>query len=197
MKHYFSRQEFRKQIREKRRSLSDAEQTRASNQLLEQCLQLKEVSQSKHLALYLSNDGELNTRPFIEWCWKNKKQVFIPVIHPFSKGQLLFLHYHPDSQLIPNRYGIKEPKLRKNDIIPAHELDIIFTPLVAFDRRGHRLGMGGGYYDRTLEPWFRTYKGAKPIGIAHECQFIEELPIESWDIPLPKIITPNKIWCWE
>jgi 5-formyltetrahydrofolate cyclo-ligase len=60
---------------------------------------------------------------------------------------------------------------------------------VAFDETGARLGMGGGFYDRTLTHWqkINTY----PIGIAHDCQRVESVPIESWDIPLPEIITPN------
>lgn len=197
MKQHISRQLFRKKIRQLRRALPQHQQNQAAVQLIMQCQQLNEIIQGQHFALYLSNDGELNTQPFIEWCWQHNKFVYIPVLHPFSQGQLLFLHYHPGTELIANRYGILEPKLKKNDIIPAQDLDVIFTPLVAFDRRGHRLGMGGGYYDRTLEPWFKTHNGAKPIGIAHDCQFIEELPIESWDIPLPKIVTPNKIWNWE
>jgi 5-formyltetrahydrofolate cyclo-ligase len=197
MKHDLSRQHFRKEIREKRRVLSAQIQHQTSYDLVTQCQQLPEISQGQHFALYLSTDGELNTYPLIEWLWQHNKSVYVPVIHPFSKGQLLFLHYHQKSELVVNRYDIIEPRLKKNDIIPAQELDVIFTPLVGFDRRGHRLGMGGGYYDRTLEPWFKTHKGAKPIGLAHDCQFVEELPIESWDIPLPKIVTPTKIWNWE
>ncbi len=57
--------------------------------------------------------------------------------------------------------------------------------------------MGGGYYDRTLEPWFKTGRGPKPIGLAHDCQQVEKLPVESWDVPLPKIVTPSRIWDWE
>jgi len=57
--------------------------------------------------------------------------------------------------------------------------------------------MGGGYYDRTLSKWFETGKGALPVGLAHDCQQVERLPTESWDIPLPKIVTPSKTWQWE
>ena len=85
----------------------------------------------------------------------------------------------------------------KDTIIPTNQLDIICTPLVAFDKQGHRLGMGGGYYDRTLAPWFHYKSGPKPIGLAHSCQEVEQLPVESWDVPLPKIVTPKQIWDWE
>ncbi|MDC0610631.1 5-formyltetrahydrofolate cyclo-ligase [Vibrio sp.] len=192
-----TRQEFRQHIRKQRRDLSTSEQLLASRNLIQQCTQLTEVENGQHFALYLSIDGELDTHPLIEWMWNNNKSIYLPVIHPFSKGQLLFLKYQKDTEMVSNRYGILEPRLKKDDIIPVNQLDIIFTPLVGFDRRGHRLGMGGGYYDRTLEPWFNTAQGAIPIGLAHDCQFVDELPIESWDIPLPKIVTPTNIWNWE
>ncbi|RQW63759.1 5-formyltetrahydrofolate cyclo-ligase [Vibrio viridaestus] len=192
-----TRQEFRQHIRKQRRDLSASEQLLASRNLIQQCTQLTEVENGQHFALYLSTDGELDTHPLIEWMWNNNKSIYLPVIHPFSKGQLLFLKYQKDTEMVSNRYGILEPRLKKDDIIPVNQLDIIFTPLVGFDRRGHRLGMGGGYYDRTLEPWFNTGQGAIPIGLAHDCQFVDELPIESWDIPLPKIVTPTNIWNWE
>jgi len=192
-----SRQTYRKNIRNKRRFLSEKEQIQAAEMLIRHCKQLKDVINGQHIALYLSIDGELNTAPLIKWLWQEKKSVYLPVIHPFSQGNLLFLHYHPHSEMVSNRYGILEPKLKKNDLIPVKYLDIIFTPLVGFDHEGHRLGMGGGYYDRTLAPWFKTKIGAKPIGLAHDCQLVDTLPTESWDIPLPKIITPNKIWNWE
>ncbi|WP_159287438.1 5-formyltetrahydrofolate cyclo-ligase, partial [Klebsiella pneumoniae] len=108
------------------------------------------------IALYLANDGELNTQPLIEWLWQQGKQVYLPVLHPFAKGHLLFLHYHTHTPMDKNRYGIAEPKLDQRLICPVRELDIIGTPLVAFDQSGQRLGMGGGYYDRTLAPWFKT-----------------------------------------
>lgn len=98
--------------------------------------------------------------------------------------------------LVPNRYGILEPRLNVLDVLPANQLDVICTPLVAFDGSGQRLGMGGGYYDRTLAPWYQSGNGAKPVGIAHDCQRVETLPVEAWDVPLPEILTPSRHWQW-
>ncbi|MCA3916296.1 5-formyltetrahydrofolate cyclo-ligase [Vibrio vulnificus] len=192
-----SREDIRTLIRQRRNQLCSDTQYQAALDLTAHFAQLDELTDAQHIALYLSADGELDTKPLIEWLWELGKQVYLPVIHPFSKGQLLFLHYHHHTDLIYNRYGILEPKLDKRHIIPLAELDLICTPLVAFDSTGQRLGMGGGYYDRTLERWFRTGLGAKPIGIAHDCQHVEQLPCEVWDIPLPKIVTPSQIWQWE
>ncbi|EEG85357.1 5-formyltetrahydrofolate cyclo-ligase [Proteus penneri ATCC 35198] len=77
-------------------------------------------------------------------------------------------------------------------VIPISNIDIIFTPLVAFDTQGQRLGMGGGFYDRTLENW--QQKSFYPMGLAHTFQQVDYLPIANWDVPLPEIITPNKKW---
>lgn len=192
-----SRQEFRKLIREKRNALSSDTQFQAGLDLVQQFSQLAEIKTAQHIAIYLSADGELDTKPLIESLWQQGKSTYLPVIHPFSKGQLLFLHYVNDEQLVYNKYGILEPALDIRALKPVRELDVICTPLVGFDSVGHRLGMGGGYYDRTLSHWFSTGEGAKPIGIAHDCQHVERLPVESWDIPLPKIVTPSQIWQWE
>ncbi len=192
-----SRQDLRKLIREKRNALCSDTQFQAALDLVTQFSQLPEVKQSQHIAFYLSSDGELDTKPLIESLWQQGKSIYLPVIHPFSKSQLLFHQYLSDDQLVYNRYGILEPKLDIRHLMPVRELDLICTPLVAFDNIGHRLGMGGGYYDRTLSRWFTEGKGAMPIGIAHDCQHVNRLPIESWDIPLPKIVTPSRIWQWE
>ncbi|HGS4652779.1 TPA: 5-formyltetrahydrofolate cyclo-ligase [Vibrio cholerae] len=191
-----SRTHLRLQIRQRRQSLSAFEQQTASQQLIHTFSSLPEVTAAQRIALYLANDGELNTQPLIEWLWQQGKQVYLPVLHPFAKGHLLFLHYHAHTPMNKNRYGIAEPKLDQRSICPVRELDIIGTPLVAFDQSGQRLGMGGGYYDRTLAPWFKTQQGAMPIGLAHDCQQVEQLPTASWDIPLRKIVTPSKVWQW-
>jgi 5-formyltetrahydrofolate cyclo-ligase len=193
MNNLLSRNSIRQQIRSERRALSNVQQSLYSNQLLTQLIKLKKVQQSKKIAVSLAFDGEIETLPFIKWCWENNKQVYLPVIHPFSKGHLLFLHYTAETNMLKNRYDISEPKLNQQLICPVKELDIIFTPLVAFDAKGNRIGMGGGYYDRTLLPWFAQQTGPYPIGLAHDCQLVGHLPTEPWDVPLPKIITPSKV----
>ena len=191
------RSQIRQHVRTLRLGLSNQQQHNAASTVLQHFSSSNLVKQAQHIALYLTNDGELDTQPLINWCWQQGKKVYLPVIHPFSKGHLLFLNYRADTVLIENRYGIAEPKLDIRNIILPIQLDLICTPLVAFDNRGARLGMGGGFYDRTLSSWFQRFKSdnmAKPfpIGIAHDCQQVEALPCENWDIPLPEVITPSK-----
>ncbi len=126
------------------------------------------VVMANTVALFLSFDGELDTQPLIDQLWRAGKKVYLPVLHPFSRGNLLFLHYHPHSELVVNRLKITEPKLDVRDVLPLSELDVLITPLVAFDEQGQRLGMGGGFYDRTLQNW-QQY-GLQPVGYAHDCR---------------------------
>ena len=94
-----------------------------------------------------------------------------------------------------NRFNIEEPTLDSTAIIELTAHDCLLMPLVGFDAKGNRLGMGGGFYDRTLAPLQRLCDGPpRPllIGVAHDCQQVPVLPIEPWDIPLDVIITPTQ-----
>jgi len=199
------RNAIRKQVRTSRRSLTNSEQQHASILLLKKLIAHPKVQQASHVSLTLAHDGEIDLTPFIDWCWQHNKKVALPVVHPNQTGKLLFLYYHNNTEMIINRYGIKEPKLTIDNkktnsflnTVPVEQLDIIFTPLVAFDIQGNRIGMGGGYYDRLLVPWFNQKQGPYPIGLAHDCQKIDDVPIQSWDIPLPEIITPQAHFYFE
>ncbi|WP_145553121.1 5-formyltetrahydrofolate cyclo-ligase [Yersinia canariae] len=188
------RQKIRSDIRERRRLLTPEQQQHSANSAAKHIASHNKIQQANTVAVFLSFDGELNTTPVIELLWQQKKRVYLPVLHPFSPGNLLFLHYRPDSQLIRNRLKILEPQLDVRDVLPLNQLDVVITPLVAFDSHGQRLGMGGGFYDRTLQNWQQG--GPYPIGLAHDCQRVEHLPSEHWDVPLPEIVTPEKIWRW-
>lgn len=183
-----NRNSLRQHFRQQRRDLSREQQQAASQTLLERCLSLAEFQNAENLAFYLANDGELDPMPVIQYCWQQQKKVYLPVLHPFSSGHLLFVAFTPDSPIRANHYGIAEPVIRCRDICPLEQLDIIFSPLVAFDTQGNRLGMGGGFYDRTLSPILRDKLTTKVIGLAHQCQQTEQLPYQHWDIPMQKII---------
>lgn len=190
-----NRADIRQLIRHKRQHLDQNTQNQQANLLAEKLKAHVKIADAKSVAIYLSNDGELNTQHFINNCWQRNVKTYLPVIHPFSKGHLLFLHYHQHTLMKENKYGIAEPKLNVLDVLPVTKIDIIFTPLVAFDSSGARLGMGGGYYDRTLASWFAQKDVSQkpyPIGLAHDFQQVAKVPTEPWDIPIPEIITPNK-----
>ncbi|AIE67067.1 MULTISPECIES: 5-formyltetrahydrofolate cyclo-ligase [Klebsiella] len=190
----FTRQQIRQQIRQRRRALTPEQQTQFALHAADRMMTYPPVLLAQTVAVFLSFDGELDTRPLIDQLWRAGKRVYLPVLHPFSPGNLLFLHYHPSSDLVVNRLNIREPKLDVRDVLPLSQLDVLVTPLVAFDAAGQRLGMGGGFYDRTLQNW-RQHR-LQPVGYAHDCQQVDALPTEQWDIPLPAVITPSKTWLW-
>ncbi|CFQ61226.1 5-formyltetrahydrofolate cyclo-ligase [Yersinia frederiksenii] len=192
--HALERQKIRSEIRERRRLLTPEQQQHSAHLATKHIASHNKIQQANTVAVFLSFDGELDTGPLIELLWQQKKRVYLPVLHPFSPGNLLFLNYRPDSQLVRNRLKILEPQLDVRDVLPLNQLDVVITPLVAFDHHGQRLGMGGGFYDRTLQHW--QHGGPYPIGLAHDCQRVAHLPSEYWDVPLPEIVTPEKVWQW-
>ncbi|MBO1518844.1 5-formyltetrahydrofolate cyclo-ligase [Oceanisphaera pacifica] len=187
------RQTIRRQVREARRQLSHAQQASAALRVVQHVAQDAYLADANKVALYLANDGELDPQPLIDWYWARNTQVYLPVLHPFSTGHLLFLRYTPNTTMTHNRFGIREPKLDIRLLIPKNELDVIYTPLVAFDARGNRMGMGGGFYDRTLSAW-QQGTGPRPVGLAHNCQQLAAIAIDHWGIPLPELITPDQHW---
>ena len=185
-----ARSTLRQSIRQKRRALSPQQQATAAHNLLTEIKKIPAIYKSKHLALYLPNDGELDPTPIVQWCWKMKKAVYLPVLHPLSHNRLWFVRYTHRTPMTRNIYGILEPKTPYRCIRPAKMLDIVLLPLVAFDEQGGRLGMGGGYYDRTFS-FIRQYNAQRPrlIGLAHDLQKVDKLPIESWDVPLSCVVS--------
>lgn len=186
------RQLIRKQIRQARQQLSSVQQQQAAHALCQQFLNLPELLNSQHIAVYLHNDGEIATAELINSLWQLGKSVYLPVLHPFTSGYLLFQHYQPNTLLASNKYGIAEPILSCQDIKVVAELDLILTPLVAFDAQGQRMGMGGGFYDRTFAD--QPLAQRRMIGLAHDCQQVACIPTEAWDVPLPMVLTPSAVF---
>ncbi|WP_027853296.1 5-formyltetrahydrofolate cyclo-ligase [Marinobacterium litorale] len=187
------RRSLRQTMRRRRRSLTPRQQKAAALRLKKSVGHQLWFRRAQHIALYLPNDGEIDPRPLIELCWKLGKQVYLPVLHPIRHNRLWFVPYSPTTKMVKNRFGIEEPGLQGVPRRPAWALDLVMLPLVAFDPQGNRMGMGGGFYDRTFS-YKHTEKGihgAKLIGLAHECQRVEALPVQPWDVPLFGIVTDN------
>lgn len=178
------RSQLRQSMKAKRRSLTAAQQIQAAQSIIPQAISLIQSYNVSNIAFYLPFNGEISPLPLMTHLLNKHKKLYIPVLHPFTSGQLLFINYNSKTEFKLNRFGIQEPVLDVRNIIPLNELEMIFTPLVAFDKAGNRLGMGGGFYDRTLA----QTKNIISVGLAHECQQVEQLPIESWDMPLTHII---------
>lgn len=178
------KQLLRQQLRQKRRALDTARHQQLSTQIADNLTKTSYFQQSHSIACYLAQDGEVDTQYIIRIIWQQKKLCFLPVIDPHLKT-LRFALYTENCSIRNNQYGIPEPI--DTIIIPAEELDLMVAPLVGFDSDNHRLGMGGGFYDRTLA----GCKHKKPVfvGLAFSFQHIEILPHEPHDAILEFIIT--------
>ncbi|WP_018983201.1 5-formyltetrahydrofolate cyclo-ligase [Salinimonas chungwhensis] len=192
-----SRGQLRQVLRQARRNLTGDQQQAASQALLEQLSRQEAFVQAKRIAAYLANDGEPNLTPVINFCQQSGKAVSLPVLHPLTKKHLLFLDYTATTPMRLNRFNIAEPELVCQAIRRLDEHDVILMPLVGFDAAGNRLGMGGGFYDRTLAYHSKAAKGPTLIGVAHSCQEVEQLPVAPWDVPCDMIVTPDNIWRYE
>lgn len=119
----------------------------------------------------------------------------MPVLRKKGPAKILFVQYKRGDSLICNRFGILEPKPLRHRVVASRSLNMVLMPLVAFDARGNRLGMGKGYYDKSFAFLRKsTRKTPKLVGLAHECQRVEELQVASWDVPLEKIVSSMKIY---
>lgn len=181
----------RKQLRHQRRAVSPFVQKQSQQRVLNQLLRLKQFQHSKKIGVYLHAFGEIQTRHIIEYCFKQHKDVYLPMICTMNKQ----LHWVKitQQQYRNNRFsyhplGMKEPVASRG--LHVSKLDLLIIPLLACDIYGTRIGMGGGFYDRTL-----ASAGKTPfrLGIAHDFQLIQHrLTREAWDQPLDALITPSK-----
>lgn len=193
------RRQLRKTLRQQRRNLSGSTQKAAAHQLARQLRQQPWFLRSHRLAVYLANDGEISPDQLVAMAAKMGKQIYLPVLHPFNRRQLWFVRYQTSSPMQKNRFGIAEPRLKgygyhRTNRCPASLLHLVLMPLVGFTAEGERLGMGGGFYDATFAQHSSWFHKPLLIGLAHECQRVEHLPIAGWDVPLAGILTPLRIY---
>lgn len=191
--------ELRSQLRKARRALSLEQQTEAAHGLLENLLNLHSFRCAQRVACYLPNDGEIDPGLVIDWLLYHGKTCFLPVLSHINGNSLLFAPVNYGTDMGINRYGIPEPVVSLRKLVRPIKLDLVLLPLVAFDAAGHRIGMGGGYYDRSLQ--MRRYRRhwLKPrlIGVAHELQKVERIDAQSWDVPLEGIVTDKQLYLAE
>lgn len=183
----------RKLLRSQRRELSAKQQGIMADQIAANLCSQSFFLRAKRVGIYLANEGEVNPSIIYDICQKSGKQLFLPVIHPFKQNRLHFAKIKPDSRVTNNRFGILEPCIKGATLSPPWSLDLILMPLVGFDRRGNRLGMGGGFYDRTF-----AFTANKPspapqlIGLAYSFQELKAIKPQPWDIPVSGIVTEKE-----
>ena len=183
-----TRKSLRRDMRRARRALDARERERLAAAMARRFVGEGICQRAERVAAYLTNDAEMDPQPLIERLWAVGKRVYLPIMR---RPRMWFVPYTADSELVANRFGIPEPNVSPDARIPLAALDLVLMPLVAFDDAGNRLGMGGGYYDRTFAFLQRRAQPRNPrlLGIAYELQRLPALPVEPWDMPLSGIVT--------
>jgi 5-formyltetrahydrofolate cyclo-ligase len=190
------RQQLRRIIRQKRRALTTHQAAEYSYLLSHRIICHPLFLRAQHIALYLPNDGEPDLTMVIQAAEARGKQCYLPVLYPGSTARLWFAPYSSSDPLLLNQFGIPEPDMKWRKMRAPWSLDLVLMPLVGFDANCNRIGMGGGYYDRTFGYQQRRKIWRKPrlIGTAFEIQRANVIPTQHWDIPLTGVITDKALY---
>ena len=183
--------ELRSVARSVRKLLAPEERKSASQSICAIAAGTKLFKRAELIACYLASNSEVNCEELLKCAWIMKKRVFVPVIK--KNFTMQFCELRADSTLILNWYGLPEPQDGK--IIAPRSLDLVITPVVAFDDDGNRIGMGGGFYDRSFS-FRKNPESTTPvlIGVAHELQKVDRIIPEDWDVRLDMVVTDQAVY---
>lgn len=179
-----TKKQLRKQMRQIRDGMLAFEREEKSKEIVARFLTLPEIKQVTTIYCYVSFRSEVNTMPLLHSLWELGKCVAVPRI---DENQMQFYEIASMDDLEVGYYGILEPK---NACQLAQKAELVVMPGLAFDEKGHRLGYGGGFYDKYLE----TIGECKKIALAFSEQMIEDVPVEGRDIVVEKIVTEERIY---
>lgn len=187
----------RRAMRRRRRELTPVERSARARHLARHIAVAPWFLRAQRVACYLPVDGEMSPVPLMTRAWAMGKNVYLPVLDPLC-ARLWFARYRDGDPLALNRFGIPEPVHTDERRVPPWALDLVLAPLVAFDSDGNRLGMGGGFYDRTFSYLRRRRAWRKPlfVGLAYDFQHTPGLPRRTWDVPLHACATESAIHRW-
>ncbi len=177
----------RRDLRQRRRALPAAQRIAAAEALAQRLLALPFLPASGHVAGYWAMDGEIGLHAFqlrlpagLVYC--------LPVLHG---EELRFAPWRAGDGLVTNRFGIPEPDVAPSSALAPEQMALVVMPLVGFDDQGHRLGMGGGWYDRSFA--WRIAAPAPPwlVGVGFEVQRTSALDVQDWDVRPDAICTES------
>ncbi len=186
------RRELRLSLSERRRALPPQQRIQAAQGLRRSLEQLPEYHTDARVAGYWATHGELPLNLVIPPLIARGQQFLLPLIG--AGKELSFVPWQPGDEVQPNRYGIPEPVAVERPLAPF-QLDLVLVPLLAFDRRGHRLGYGGGYYDRSFAFLREQLRPTEPllVGIAYDFQELPQIEAEAWDVSLDFVATDREL----
>ena len=180
------KENIRNKQRYERSLLSDAHKARLSDNFLSQWIKFSKELSYQSIAIYYPFDNEASPLEIMNYLHSKNKEVLLPVIENDSKI-LSFAKYDLQSELLKNHFGIFEPK--DKEFVDIEEIDIVLIPCVAFNDKLFRLGMGGGFYDRT----FSKKSSTVLIGMAYSFQYENESFQEKHDIKMDYVMTQKGV----
>jgi 5-formyltetrahydrofolate cyclo-ligase len=186
------RRGLRQSLADRRRALTPPARMTAAQGLRGSLEQLPEYLTDRRVAGYWASHGELPLNLVIPPLAKRGQRFLLPVIG--TGRHLRFAPWRSGEDVEPNRFGIPEPVAR-SELLEPFQLDLVFVPLLGFDRRGHRLGYGGGYYDRSFAFLNKQARPTEPllVGIAYAFQELPQIEAEAWDVALDFIATEREL----
>ena len=155
--------------------------------ILDNLLSVAIIPSEAIIGSYWPVKSEVDVRPLLAYFYDHSHICALPVVQA-SKKPLLFRQWRPGNLLVSGLYNILTP----DDTAPLVTPMVLFVPALGFDREGHRLGYGEGYYDRTLEK-LRECHHIMAIGVAFDCQEVDSIPLHAHDQPMNYIITPTQV----
>ena len=175
----------RMQLKQRRAGVSDSQQRQACEAIARHLVGSALWPDATRIALYLPHNAEISPLAVADAARDAGKTLFLPVVG--DNHTLCFKAWPAGSELRPNRFGIPEPAA--GGPVLAEALDCILVPLLGWNRRGVRLGMGGGYYDRALA----AISDTTLVGVGYACQECDTLSPEAWDVSMNYILTEQTL----
>ena len=192
-----TRQILRSDLQARRLAATPAQRITAAQGLRTTLEQIPEFLTDANIGGYWATTGELPLMALFDGM-RQRDQIFhLPVVGPMHSLQ--FVAWKIGDEVAPNRYGIPEPVHERSRRVAVDMIDVLLMPLLSFDRKGNRLGFGGGYYDRALEFLRDRDKPSSTllVGIGYSFQEVEHIDAEAWDVKMDYIATERElISCW-
>ncbi|SDM81671.1 5-formyltetrahydrofolate cyclo-ligase [Fictibacillus solisalsi] len=183
-----TKKQLRKMMKEQLLSLDPAIHKRKSGDIAQQLFSLPVWKNAKHIGITVSRGFEVDTKQIIQKAWDDEKKVSVPKCSTVSE-RLMDFHRITSFQELENVYmDLYEPIIGMTELTPAEDMDLMVVPGLIFNPDGYRIGFGGGFYDRYLAGYHGT-----TVSLAFDFQYMNSIPVESFDVPVEWIITDKGV----
>lgn len=187
------RRQLRRELRARRRAIQGGQRQQAARQLARRVDAIRWLRPGRRIGLYLAMQEEIDTAPLLQLARQRGCHLVLPRITSLRHDRMRFFEMG-GAGTARGAFGILEP--RGGRMVPARELDVVFMPLVGFDARGNRIGMGRGFYDRHFAHRLLLAHWRRPllVGLAYEVQRVGQLPLAPHDVPVDAIVTESSTY---